>query len=350
MSDKIKTWSETAAQNNAAIPNGAPEGWDSPDVNEVIREVMASVASWYVDAEFCDVSDAYTVSEATGTISIAGFDQTAIFVVGSRIRVIGDTNIDTHVDTVTFTGGNTDITLPASPAMPANVDGIEIATARGTREAAYFRTGSTTGLIPTFDDIDTVLGVTIPLGDAAERTVGTASANIPDVAALGVTPPLGDAALKTIGTGAAEVPTNADIVKPAVSKTERIINQTNVSVEEDVVGLTGISVPGSPDGFKWYRVMAFLYGDYAATDASDTAVGRIYQGSTGDKGDTEIGVCAIWVDDAMIGTPDFTMFIHAVFQPAASAKVGLSLQGSSVDVDLLADEKTAWLWIEEIAS
>src|SRR5262249_3394587 len=35
-------WSETAAANNAAVPNGAPEGWAPSTVNDVQREVMAA--------------------------------------------------------------------------------------------------------------------------------------------------------------------------------------------------------------------------------------------------------------------------------------------------------------------
>lgn len=44
MSDIESTnWSETAANNNAAVPNGAPEGWAPSSVNDWGREVMAAV-------------------------------------------------------------------------------------------------------------------------------------------------------------------------------------------------------------------------------------------------------------------------------------------------------------------
>lgn len=46
MSDIEHTnWSETAASNNAAVPNGAPEGWNPSTVNNVLREVMRAVKS-----------------------------------------------------------------------------------------------------------------------------------------------------------------------------------------------------------------------------------------------------------------------------------------------------------------
>jgi hypothetical protein len=44
MSDiESANWSETAANNNAAVPNGAPEGWPPSSVNDWGREVMAAV-------------------------------------------------------------------------------------------------------------------------------------------------------------------------------------------------------------------------------------------------------------------------------------------------------------------
>src|SRR5262245_41762400 len=44
MSDiESANWSETANNNNAATPNGAPEGWAPSSVNEWGREVMAAV-------------------------------------------------------------------------------------------------------------------------------------------------------------------------------------------------------------------------------------------------------------------------------------------------------------------
>ena len=40
-------WSETAASNNSAVPNGAPEGWSGADVNAVVREIMAAIKILY---------------------------------------------------------------------------------------------------------------------------------------------------------------------------------------------------------------------------------------------------------------------------------------------------------------
>lgn len=48
MSD-IHTWSTTAANNNAAVPNGWPEGMAASGVNNAGRELMAAMAKWYKD-------------------------------------------------------------------------------------------------------------------------------------------------------------------------------------------------------------------------------------------------------------------------------------------------------------
>lgn len=40
-------WSETAANNNAAAPNGAPEGMTAASLNNTIREIMSAVKIWY---------------------------------------------------------------------------------------------------------------------------------------------------------------------------------------------------------------------------------------------------------------------------------------------------------------
>ena len=47
----IDNWSTTAASNNAASPNGFPEGMAPSGVNDSAREVMAAVAKWYKDQQ-----------------------------------------------------------------------------------------------------------------------------------------------------------------------------------------------------------------------------------------------------------------------------------------------------------
>lgn len=62
----IYDWSTTAASNNSAAPNGAPEGMAPSAVNDVIRENMAAIAKWFADTNGTLVStgsaNAYALS------------------------------------------------------------------------------------------------------------------------------------------------------------------------------------------------------------------------------------------------------------------------------------------------
>ncbi len=45
----VSEWSSTAASNNSAPPNGAPEGMAANTLNDTMREFMAALAKWYGD-------------------------------------------------------------------------------------------------------------------------------------------------------------------------------------------------------------------------------------------------------------------------------------------------------------
>ena len=47
----ISQWNTSAASNNNAPPNGAPEGMAPSTVNDTMREMMAAVARWYSDTD-----------------------------------------------------------------------------------------------------------------------------------------------------------------------------------------------------------------------------------------------------------------------------------------------------------
>jgi len=63
MSD-IQTWSNTAASNNAAPPNGFPEGMAPSTVNDAAREVMAAVSRYRSD------TDGVNTSAGTNTVTL----------------------------------------------------------------------------------------------------------------------------------------------------------------------------------------------------------------------------------------------------------------------------------------
>ena len=74
MSD-VSQWSSSAASNNAASPDGAPEGWAPSAVNDTIREIMAAVARDYQDRNGSiatgGTGNAYTLTTTTTHAALA---------------------------------------------------------------------------------------------------------------------------------------------------------------------------------------------------------------------------------------------------------------------------------------
>lgn len=127
----IKSYSSTPASNSSATPNGAPEGMAPSAVNDVMRQMMAEIRRWYEDPAWIDYGYTYTYVSGT-SFKISGSDQTAIYVVGRRVRAVGTTtgtiygtiatsafSTDTTV-TVTWDSGTlSSETLAVSVGMPA---------------------------------------------------------------------------------------------------------------------------------------------------------------------------------------------------------------------------------------
>jgi hypothetical protein len=93
----VSTWGISAPENNAAPPNGAPEGWPPSSVNDWGRETMAAVARWYRDANGLLVSggssNAYTL---TTNSSHANLDAVSLlcFVAGMGNTGAATLNVD----------------------------------------------------------------------------------------------------------------------------------------------------------------------------------------------------------------------------------------------------------------
>ena len=86
----ISTWSTTAASNNSASPDGAPEGWAPSEVNNWGRETMAALRTWYEEAEW--ITWGHTIGFVSGTqftTAVGDGDTTAIYHVGRRVRETG---------------------------------------------------------------------------------------------------------------------------------------------------------------------------------------------------------------------------------------------------------------------
>jgi hypothetical protein len=89
---KVKTWSTTAASNNAASPDGWPENMPPSGVNNSAREMMAEIREVWNDKEWFELGSGTGTSDATRasatSITIAA-DVTSSYHVGRRVKIYG---------------------------------------------------------------------------------------------------------------------------------------------------------------------------------------------------------------------------------------------------------------------
>lgn len=127
----IKKWSLTPGNNDAAVPNGAPEGWAPSQVNDVIRQIMTEVRNWYEDPAWIDYGYTYLFVSTT-QFRVGGIDVSAKYAVNRRIRAQGSAtgtiygyvsavsfSTDTTVTVVWDSGTLSNETLVISVGMPS---------------------------------------------------------------------------------------------------------------------------------------------------------------------------------------------------------------------------------------
>lgn len=154
--------SATAASNNAAVPDGAPEGWTGANVNDVVRELMAKLARWYADPAFVEPTfqlatvGAKSLTRVSATrIDILACDASAIFTAPRRIRIVGATTDYGHVVSSTFNTPNTEVTVEMdSGDIPTSPTEIKVQGDPLLGRAAYYDIGNGSGL-----DADTLDGL-----------------------------------------------------------------------------------------------------------------------------------------------------------------------------------------------
>lgn len=173
----VETWSETAAQNDSAPPDGAPEGMSPPAVNDSMREIMAAVARWFGDAEWLNFPGTATVTkDSPFQVRIAGVDVTARFPVGRRVRLTGAvTQFGTVAASVLDTGDSLlAIGIDGGGVVDNGVTGIQAWIIEGTGTAALLDTGTGGSQLPTNDDL------ALPaFGTAASVDTGTDPGDVP---------------------------------------------------------------------------------------------------------------------------------------------------------------------------
>lgn len=108
---EIKSWSQTAGSNNAASPDGAPEGMLPSGVNDTIRENMAAIRKWYDDAQWIDDGGTPTFVSAT-QFTLSG-DKTPTFHVDRRVKCYGTTmgTLYGYITASSYAAPNTTVTV-----------------------------------------------------------------------------------------------------------------------------------------------------------------------------------------------------------------------------------------------
>ena len=127
---KISTWSTTADDNNAAVPNGWAESMLPSGVNNTAREGMAQTRVVWNDKEWFEVGDGSgtTVVTRTGNTTVTiPTDVRASHHVGRFVKIIGSNSgtIFTHISASSYSSPNTTITF-ASGTISASDSTISL--------------------------------------------------------------------------------------------------------------------------------------------------------------------------------------------------------------------------------
>lgn len=109
MTGKLSGYSTTPANNNAAAPNGWPEGMTAGSVNNATREYAARVREWYEDPMWIDYGH-YIVSSTSSSIKVSG-DQTAVYVANRPIRVNQSGSQVGYITASAYSAPDTSITV-----------------------------------------------------------------------------------------------------------------------------------------------------------------------------------------------------------------------------------------------
>jgi hypothetical protein len=156
MSD-LHLWSTTASNNDDPPPDGAPENMFRSKVNDVMREIMASVRRWYDDPEwlnFCAAASGFVKNSAT-EFEVTGLLVASYFPPGRYVKVIGTVTTYGFVSTAVEGGGNTTVTIVLAPGeadVPATISSVLCYIGESLGEAAFRDVGMAAEKLVRYDD------------------------------------------------------------------------------------------------------------------------------------------------------------------------------------------------------
>lgn len=128
----VSDWSTTPANNNAAPPNGAPEGMAPSSVNDIMRQMMADVRSFYDGAN--------TTNDSAANVGFKGLPQNSQ--TGNYTLVLADAGKEIYYASGHGSGDTLTIPANASVAFPVGT-AIVITNDDGTNSLSIAITSDT---------------------------------------------------------------------------------------------------------------------------------------------------------------------------------------------------------------
>lgn len=144
MTDKLSNYSTTPGSNNAASPDGWPEGQTAGSVNNSDREFAARVREFYEDPTWIDFG--HTVVSSTASSIKLSTDLTAVYTAGRPIRVNQSGSQTGYVTASAYSAPDTSITVSGfTVSLPTQVEvGAITSAAQLPSNLALTTTGSIT--------------------------------------------------------------------------------------------------------------------------------------------------------------------------------------------------------------
>ena len=188
----IDLWNVVADSNRQPPPDGEPEGWPWKTVTGSFREIMASFARYYQDAEWTNPCGSAVVSRSdVNVVKVAGLDLTGVFAPDQRVRMttgIMGGEVDELIESVVLASGDTLVTV-ASDNAPLGCSGLLLHSFRGWGSTGFRTVGSGVGDVTQVVESDTVplyySAIERPFTKATDTTLN-AGLSIVDLGSPGV--------------------------------------------------------------------------------------------------------------------------------------------------------------------
>ncbi|MEE9471229.1 MAG: hypothetical protein V3W32_05865 [Gemmatimonadota bacterium] len=243
---EVYAWDITAGNNNDPSPDGWPENMNRTGVNNSARENMAAVRRWYAAPEWLQLFSGYTVTKDDWhTVRIAGVDASAAGIVGRRVRLSGGGTVYGTIVSATYSSPDTTFVIDVDPGLGndelasginltfADADPDTIAAASGSpfsslvaddrvrvelsaSNAGSYRVATVAAALLTLEASETLTAES-----AVDAKIYHEHGIVPDSTnsmLFALSPLIKDAAYRSVGSGSGDLPSMAHLGTHAAKK------------------------------------------------------------------------------------------------------------------------------------